>query len=237
MKRLILFLILVLSLLCIACGNDSDKSVANKSEQPQQQLDAGKSPVAEMNDEQYQNLFKAFAACEFSGNFNVARHKDTDNLTKANEISFLVFDDDQNTFLVFFAPNNTVYRIIHANYELYLNGTVKYKASDFVLTKDEKKEIISIVKEAVINHLNKSGLNTENIEFWGIDDWRISKTPDGITAASYLVLPNNKGQRKRMDFNANLDKSNKQVLNIKFSGKLADKAPEKNESILHSILN
>lgn len=235
MKRLILFFVLILSILCIACSNDKPSS--NRAEQSQQQSATGKSPIAEMNDEQYQNLFKAFAACEFNGNFNVARHKDTDNLTNANEVSFLVFDDNQNTFLVFFAPNNSVYRIIHADYELYLNGTVKYKASDFVTTKDEKKEIITIVKKAVIEHLNNSGLNTENIEFWGVNDWRVSKSPDGITVASYLVLPNNKGQRKRMDFNANIDKSSKQVLNLKFSGKLADKAPEKNESVLHSILN
>lgn len=230
MKRLLFIIIMLLSLALAGCGGN-EKNIS----QVQQNT---KNTVQEMNDEQYQNLIKTFADCEFNGNFTLTRTKNNDNLTGAGEISFVAEDEFKNTFLVCFAPNNTVYRIVAPfNYDVYSNGKVNYKASDFILTKKEKQAIINVVQTHIKENLTKSNLSIKNIEFWDIYDWGITKTPDGIKASSYFVLPNAEGQRKRTDFNAVLDKTGKQVISIHFSGKLADKAPEKNESLLHSLLN
>lgn len=224
MKRLLFLIIMLIALVVAGCG-DSD----NKTD------DIAK--ITNTNEQQTANIINILKDCGFE-KYDIKVNSKLDNATGASEKAFLIKVDDPTPINLLLAPNGSVYKIYIPNHDIYANGKVQNKITDFIFTTDEKEKLMGIAKTIVIETFKKNGMqDDEQAKFYDKYDWLFTKEPQTSIVSSYVIVTNNSGtDKRRYDFTMTLDTANGKVLNFDFDNSKMDKIPEENESILHSIL-
>ena len=108
-----------------------------------------------------------------------------------------------------------VYSIKYAGTDLYIDGTVQAKLSDFVMTNKEELELQNIAQETVISTLK----SPSTAKFPLIDQWGFEKNKDTIKVWSYVDAQNSFGATSRSEFVITYNRGNKAVTSFIFDGK------------------
>lgn len=195
---LIIFIIIILSIV-IGVNSTLEKEEQEQAEQRQ---------TIEQYVPSYDDLDNIVRSCGF----------DDYNLEYSGEENgiyyFIIRPENSNTPGGLNIQNQQVISVDYANHILYENGQVVHTLSDYIITSDEKNDLV-FDTQTYINNVLKS---PSTAKYPWYDEWYVGKDGDSgiITVQGYVDAQNSFGATTRSQFQVKYQ--NNQVISLIFDG-------------------
>ena len=157
---IILLLIVIVFMVTVGSSTDKQYEKINKEKELFNQYSIS-----------YDNVKSVLQNCGYT-NYTITRDIEMDNYWGEGTIAFQITYNDNNLSGITI-KDGSIYNVFYIKNELYRDGQVICKISDFFLTDDEKYNYIDIAKEAVKSKLNYP--NTAKFP-WLYDEYTVSYT-------------------------------------------------------------
>lgn len=166
-----------------------------------------------------QNIENIFKQCGFTKIKEINHDELLDNAHFQGEKGYRVSAnissvDNFKNIILYLNSDNTVYSVRYADHDLYINGKVNAKITDYELTTDDASKYMIVCKEAVEKVLKSHS----TAKFPNFLDWNIAKKDGQVVVAAYVDSQNGFGATVRSQFQFTFD-SNNNVKSFIFDGK------------------
>lgn len=154
--------------------------------------------IRQLTDEQRSQVREALDACDVK-NIKVLQYEEfLDDAKGEGSKGYRISTDDANNIMLYLNADGTVNCVRYADRDLYADQEMKKKLSDFILTTNEKYDLIFRAEEAVKSVLT----SPKSAEFPPLQEWVLKKDPDTkkITIQSYVDSQNAFGAMLRSEF-------------------------------------
>ena len=196
----LLFYIVVSNFLRIASEPDKEISVMES-------IDA--------TDEQRSSINIVLLSCGISDPKSIEHDELLDNFNFDGETGYRIsLNDNVNNIILRLDENKNVYSIRYADNDLYADGTVIAKISDYTLTLKECSDL-KIQCQGMVEDVLKS---PSTAKFPNILEWGFGKNKNIITVQSYVDAQNGFGAEIRSEFQFIIDSDTNTVQSFIFDG-------------------
>lgn len=138
-----------------------------------------------------------------------------DNANVEGETGYRVVADGHENIILYLLPDKTVNIVRYADHDLYAEGNMISKLTDYVMSVDEMSSIQWKCQEAVKTTLS----SPLTAKFPNINHWKFSKTPEKIIVQSYVDAQNGFGAMIRSEFQFVLTPDGSTISSFIFDGK------------------
>lgn len=206
MKKLgcgaLLFLLFIVILIPVIGNSTGDSKKENQGL-------ASSLGITEENAKTAETIFEQVGLSEYK---KIVHDEMLDNAHIDGEKGYRLETKDVKNIIVYIKPDETVNIIRYADNDLYSEGKVKAKISDFLLT-DMEIASLQTQSENAIKSLLKA---PSTAKFPNISEWRFSKTNNATIIQSYVDSQNSFGAMLRSEFQIKIE--NEKVTSLILDG-------------------
>lgn len=164
--------------------------------------------------EQADMVLDVLTQCGFS-KVEFVEHDDLlDDMNADGELGYRLTIDGVKNVILYLAEDKTVSALRWADYDLYKDGQVVAKITDYRMTVSEQSALQSKCQETIKEILK----SPSTAQFAGYSDWKFSKSPERVMVYGYVDSQNAFGAVVRSEFQFTLTPDTSQITSLIFDG-------------------